>query len=108
MKADDYYSRQKGCERTFLVIIVLIMAFVFSCTKWEERYNYSCDCLEIRQYSGGRCPDTVKVKIFKPGITAKEQLSWIHNYQEEKIYSIDGDTLLVRNIILGCGKSVCP
>ena len=107
MKTEDYYNRQKGCETKFFIILaVIILLIVASCEKIGEKYDWTCDVMQISQRSG-YCPDTVYTRIFKYNVTQDQQLYWITTFQDEQIISFQGDTLRVKNVIIGCGKSVC-
>lgn len=46
----DYYNRPKGCERTFLIIIALILLMITISLEAQE-YKY-CTVLPIRQTAG--------------------------------------------------------
>jgi hypothetical protein len=106
----DYYTTPKGCERNFLLILVAFIVTVLvitSCEKPAEKYNFACDVMEIWQYTGAKCPDTVFSELYKKDITESQQMQWLATYPGQEKRWVNGDTVLITSLIIGCGKTIC-
>jgi hypothetical protein len=90
------------------ILLFFFIILFCACQKVDEKFNFACDVMQIKQYYNAKCPDTVFIQIYKKGITEDQQLYWLATFPDEQKIWMDGDTVLITNVIIGCGKTICP
>jgi hypothetical protein len=90
-----------------IIVFIAIVSLLASCEKPAEKYNWSCTIQEIRYYSNQKCPDTIYRYVYKEGRTQSQQLIWLNSIPTEEKIIFDGDTVLIKNDVYDCGKSLC-